>query len=360
MNEDTLNQAETWRTRGDKVALATLVRSRRSAPRPLGNKLAISQRGEMAGSVSGGCVEGAVFEEAQSVLAGGPPKLLYYGIADDTAWNVGLACGGEIWVWLEAYDGWPVPGERAARVTVVEGPAAGAHLLVTPEGRAGGDLEGDLVEAATSAGQDAIERERNATVEVPDGLVFAEALVPPPRLVVVGAVDTAESLCRMAKALGWRTAIVDPRGTFATAERVPSADRLVVRWPDKGYDELGLAPEDAVVVLTHDPKLDDPAITEALLRGAGFVGALGSRRTQEKRFARLRENGRLNEQQLALVSGPVGLDIGAHTPEETAVSILAEVIASRSGREGGRLIAGSGGIHVRDESLEATRVSPEC
>jgi xanthine dehydrogenase accessory factor len=192
----------------------------------LGNKLAISARGEMAGSVSGGCVEGAVFEEAQAVLAGGPPKLLYYGIADDTAWNVGLTCGGEIWVWLEAYTGWPVPAERTARVTVVEGPDAGHHLLVTPEGRVAGDLEGDLVDAAVAAGQEAIERERNATVEATDALIFAEALVPPPRLVVVGAVDTAESLCRMAHALGWRTAVVDPRGTFATVERVPSRARL--------------------------------------------------------------------------------------------------------------------------------------
>jgi xanthine dehydrogenase accessory factor len=222
-----------------------------------------------------------------------------------------------------------------------------------------GDLDGDLVDPAISAGQEAIDRERNATVEAPDALLFAEALVPPPRLVVVGAVDTAESLCRMARALGWRTAVVDPRGTFATAERVPSADRLVVRWPGAGYDELEVGPADAVVVLTHDPKLDDPAITEAIRRDVGFIGALGSRRTQEKRSARLRESG-LTDSELARVSGPVGLDIGAHTPEETAVSILAEVIASRSGRDGGRLISGSGGIHAIDESLEARVSSPEC
>ena len=158
-----------------------------------------------------------------------------------------------------------------------------------------GDLDGDLADAAIAAGQEAIDRERNATVEAPDALLFAEALVPPPRLVVVGAVDTAESLCRMARALGWRTAVVDPRGTFATAERVPSADRLVVRWPGAGYDELEVGPADAVVVLTHDPKLDDPAITEAIRRDVGFIGALGSRRTQEKRSARLRESG-LTEQ----------------------------------------------------------------
>ena len=153
--------------------------------------------------------------------------------------------------------------------------------------------------------------------------------MPSPRLVVVGAVDTADSLCRMAGALGWRTVVIDPRGAFATAERIPSAGELVVKWPEEGYDEIELRPEDHVVVLTHDPKLDDPAISGALRRGVGYVGALGSRRTQEKRRDRLRESG-ITDEQLERISGPVGLDIGAHTPEETAVSILAEIVAVRA------------------------------
>ena len=305
----------------------------------------------MAGSVSGGCVEGAVFEEAQDVLAGGPAKLLYYGIADDFAWDVGLACGGELWVWLERYDGWPVPGERSARVTVVEGEHAGERLLVSEDGEAVGEVAESLRPSALFAGREAIAQERNATVPAEGALLFAEALVPPPRVVIVGAVDTAESVCAMASRLGWRTVVIDPRGVFATAERIPSADRLVVRWPEEGYDEVGLRPEDAVVILTHDPKLDDPAIRGALARGARYVGALGSRRTQEKRRTRLIESG-VPSGQLDRVSGPVGLDIGAHTPEETALSILGEVIAHRSGRDGGRLVDASGRIHALDESVE--------
>ena len=178
-----------------------------------------------------------------------------------------------------------------------------------------------------------------------EGLIFAEALVPAPRLVVVGAVDTADSLCRMTGALGWRTVVIDPRSAFATPERIPSADEIVVKWPEEGYDEIELRPEDHVVVLTHDPKLDDPAISGALRRGVGYVGALGSRRTQEKRRDRLRESG-ISDEQLSRVSGPVGLDLGAHTPEETAISILAEIIAVRAGRDG-RAPARHEGPHPR-------------
>jgi xanthine dehydrogenase accessory factor len=358
MNEDTLRTADLWRTRGDDVALATVVRTRRSAPRPLGAKFAVGSRGEMAGSVSGGCVEGAVVEEAQSVLEGGPPKLLFYGIADDEAWDVGLACGGEIWVWVERYDGWETPAERAARVTIIDGEHSGSHAFVTSEG-ARGEVPDELAEAILSAGQEAIAAERNQTVVLDDGLLFAEALVPPPRLVVVGAVDTADSLCRMAGALGWRTVVIDPRRAFATPERIPSAGELVVKWPEQGYEEIELRPEDHVVVLTHDPKLDDPAISGALRRGVGYVGALGSRRTQEKRRERLRAAG-ISEEQLSQIAGPVGLDIGAHTPEETAISILAEIVAARAGRDGGRLREAKGRIHVIDESAEATTPERSC
>jgi xanthine dehydrogenase accessory factor len=352
LTDDTLRVADAWRTRGDDVALATVVRTRRSAPRPLGSKFAVSARGDMAGSVSGGCVEGAVVEEAQAVLAGGEPKLLFYGIADDEAWDVGLACGGEVWIWLERYAGWERPAGRAARVTVVEGDGAGAFLLVTPDGEASGTIEpGSLRYQAVEAGREAIARERNATVETGGAVLFAEAIVPPPRVVIVGAVDTAEALCAMTKRLGWRTAVIDPRGAFATAERMPSADEIVVRWPEEGFDAVGLRPEDAVVILTHDPKLDDPAIRGALARVAGYIGALGSRRTQERRRARLIESG-VDPEELARVAGPVGLDIGAFTPEETALSILGEIVAHRAGREGGRLVQANGRIHPVDESVE--------
>ena len=360
MNDETLRTADLWRSRGDDVALATVVRTRLSAPRPLGAKFAVGSRGEMAGSVSGGCVEGAVVEEAQSVLKGGPPKLLFYGIADDEAWDVGLACGGEIWIWVERYDGWETPvAARSARVTVIDGEHAGEHLFVTEEGISG-DAPDELMQAILTAGQEAISAERNQTMVLDDGaLLFAEALVPPPRLVVVGAVDTADSLCRMAAALGWRTVVIDPRRAFATRERIPSAGQLVVKWPEEGYEEIGLRPEDHVVVLTHDPKLDDPAISGALRRGVGYVGALGSRRTQEKRRDRLRASG-VTDEQLERIAGPVGLDIGAHTPEETAISILAEIVGTRTGRHGGRLREAKGRIHVVDESVEAVTPERSC
>jgi xanthine dehydrogenase accessory factor len=357
MNEDTLRTADLWRTRGDEVALATVVRTRRSAPRPLGSKFAVGSRGEMAGSVSGGCVEGAVVSEAQSVLAGGPPKLVFYGIANDEAWDVGLACGGEIWVWIERYEGWETPAERAARVTVINGDHAGSHAFVTEDG-ATGEVPEELADRILAAGEEAISAERNQTILLDDdGLIFAEALVPSPRVVIVGAVDTADALCRMTGALGWRTVVIDPRSAFATPERLPSADEIVVKWPEEGYDIVELRPEDHVVVLTHDPKLDDPAISGALRRGVGYVGALGARRTQEKRRDRLRESG-ISDEQLARISGPVGLDIGAHTPEETAVSILGEIIAFRAGREGGRLRDSKGRIHVVDEAAEAAAPEP--
>ena len=163
MNEDTLRTADLWRTRGDEVALATVVRTRRSAPRPLGSKFAVGSRGEMAGSVSGGCVEGAVVAEAQSVLQGGPPKLVFYGIANDEAWDVGLACGGEIWVWIERYEGWEIPAERAARVTVINGDHAGTHAFVTADG-ASGEVPEELADAIVAAGEEAMSAERNQTV----------------------------------------------------------------------------------------------------------------------------------------------------------------------------------------------------
>jgi xanthine dehydrogenase accessory factor len=345
MNDDTLRTADLWRTRGDAVALATVVRTRRSAPRPLGSKFAVGSRGEMAGSVSGGCVEGAVVHEAQSVLQGGPPKLVFYGIANDEAWDVGLACGGEIWVWIERYEGWETPAERAARVTVINGDHAGSHAFVTADG-ATGEVPEELADAILAAGEEAISAERNQTVLLDeDGLIFAEALVPSPRVVVVGAVDTADALCRMTGALGWRTVVIDPRSAFATAERIPSADEIVVKWPLEGYDEIELRPEDHIAVLTHDPKLDDAVLEIALRSPAAYVGAMGSRRAQEKRRERLVAIG-VSDEELGRLAAPIGLDLGAQTSEETALSIMAEVVAVRQGRGGGRLsAAGAGRIH---------------
>ncbi|HSC51175.1 MAG TPA: XdhC family protein [Gaiellaceae bacterium] len=307
---------ERWRARGDRVALATVVATRRSAPRPVGAKLAVSERGELFGSVSGGCVESDVALAAGEVIADGTPRLLSYGIEDELAWSVGLPCGGEIDVFVEPFDG-ELPGEGVT-LTVLEGERAG-----------------ERVEADVPPGPSRV-------LELDGVRVFAEVLEPPPRLLVVGATDTAEELCRAAKALGWRTAVLDPRPALVTRERLPSPDELTVAWPD----ELEAAPDTAVVVLTHEERLDVPALTKALAGDPFYVGAIGSRRTQEKRRERLLEAG-LDEEQLERLAGPAGLDLGAHTPAETAVSILAEVLAVRAGRDGGRLAARSGPIHAR-------------
>jgi xanthine dehydrogenase accessory factor len=297
-----------WRARGDdKVALAMVVATRGSAPRPIGSKLAISEHGELAGSVSGGCVENEVYEEAQQVLAGGPPRLLSYGISDEQAWSVGLPCGGEIDVFVES-----------------------AKL---------DDLE--AVVARIERG----ERFSRTTVLGEDGREFVEEFGPPPRLLVFGAVDTAEALSKAAKELGWRTIVADARGKFATRERIPSADELLVEWPDEVLARVEPDDHTAVVVLTHEDRFDIPALVGALRSEAFYVGALGARRNQERRRARLLEEG-VSEEEIDRIAGPTGLDIGAETPAETAVSILGEILAIRAGRDGGRLKESKGRIHA--------------
>jgi xanthine dehydrogenase accessory factor len=336
-----------WRARGDRIALATVIATRRSAPRPVGSKLAISDRGEMAGSVSGGCVENEVYGQAREVLAGAPAQLLSYGISDDEAFAVGLPCGGEIDVFVEATP--PELLERLARViereeravlfTVVEGERAGAQLLATENGDRVGEGPDEHFEAVLRGG-------RNVLLELDSGeKVFAEAYGPPPRLLVFGAVDTAEALCRAARGLGWRTIISDARGKFATPERLPSADEIVVAWPDETLGRVQPDHQTAVVVLTHDDRWDVPALKGALATEAFYIGALGSRRNQARRRERLLEEG-VDESQLERIQGPAGLDIGADTPAETALSILAEILAVRAGRDGGKLKGAKGRIHA--------------
>ena len=312
-----------WRNRGQAVALATVVATRRSAPRPLGSKLAISEAGELAGSVSGGCVESDVAVNALEVLETGKPKLLSYGIPDADAWEVGLPCGGEIDVFLERFGGeLPDPDTPQIVFTVVDGDRVGERWV---------SQDGEVT--------------RTQLLERDGEQVFAEVLGPPPRLLVFGAVDLAEELCRAAKGLGWRTVVTDARARFATAERVPSADELVVAWPEEALERLVPDERTAVVVLTHEDRWDVPALAGALGTPAFYVGALGSRRTQERRREQLLETG-VSEEQLARLCGPAGLDLGAGTPAETALSILAEIIAVRAGRDGGRLRASRERIHA--------------
>jgi xanthine dehydrogenase accessory factor len=348
--KEVLPDIERWRGRGEAFALATVVATRRSAPRPVGAKLAVSESGEMAGSVSGGCVESEVYGHACEVLEGARPQLLSYGIADDLAFSVGLPCGGEIDVFVDrAPDELVVrllriieSEERAVLFTVVEGEPLGAELLVTEAGERFGDGPAELVDRVDQL----LRGGRNELLELGDGRkIFAEVYGPAPRLLVFGAVDTAEELCALAKRLGWHTIVTDARAKFATNERIASADEVIVAWPQDALAQVQPDYQTAVVVLTHDDKFDVPAIQGALGTEAFYIGALGSRRNQERRRERLLEAG-IDEHELERISGPSGLDIGALTPSETGLSILAEILARRAGRDGGPLRTATGRIHA--------------
>jgi xanthine dehydrogenase accessory factor len=345
--KDIVEDVRAWTARGDRVAIATVVGVKRSAPRPPGAKMAVNEHGDVSGAVSGGCVEGAVVEVAAEVLSRGQPRLLHFGIADSEAWDVGLPCGGEIDVWIQLYEPSRFEevtraGGRAAEVTLLEGARPGAKLVVEADGATSGSLGAPELddEAVRAAGEliwtDTSERRSP---------LFVDVSAPAPRLILFGAVDIAAPLCTLARAAGWRPYVVDPRGRFATAERFPDAVEVIVAWPDDAFARLGgIDPAPSIVVLTHDPKLDDAALTTALRSPARFVGAMGSRRAQAARRERLLAAG-LGEEELERLSAPVGLDLGAIGREETALSILAEVVASRHAREGGRLATGGGRIH---------------
>jgi xanthine dehydrogenase accessory factor len=343
---DVLDDLDAWLGRGDRVALATVVDVKRSAPRPPGAKMAINDRGEVSGAVSGGCVEGAVVEITEEVLGGGEPRLLHFGIADSDAWDVGLPCGGEIDVWVqaEAHAGFADlarEGGRGALVTVLRGDGAGSRVLVRADGTADGDLDPTVLAQA----EELMWAERSELLELGDRLLFIDVTHPAPRLIVFGAVDFAAALVHLARGIGWRPYVVDPRSRFATRERFPGAEDVVVAWPDEALRRLGgIDRATSVVVLTHDPKLDDAALTIALRSDAVYVGAMGSRRAQAARRERLLAAG-LTDAELERLAAPTGLDLGATSSEETALSILSEVVAVRNGRDGGRLARAGGRIH---------------
>jgi xanthine dehydrogenase accessory factor len=323
-------------------ALATVVATRKSSPRPVGSKLVITEDGKLEGSVSGGCVESDVFVAAQEVMDTGVPRLLTYGITDDMALNVGLPCGGEIDVFVEPLRVRVAESDaREVQLTVIAGEPLGAKLVVREDGTTEGDGPPEL--AALAA--DALRRGRSHTLEQDGRTVFADVSGPPPRLFVYGAVDTAESLCAAAKLLGWSTVVADARGRFATPDRVPSADELLVAWPEEALAQQPPDTATAIFVLTHDDKFDLPMLQAAVRSDAFYIGALGSRRNQERRRELLREAG-LTDEELERISGPSGLDIGAESPAETAISMLAEALAVRAGRKGGFLRDSPHRIHA--------------
>lgn len=357
--KELLDTLAAWTAEGAEVGRAVVVRTFGSAPRPEGAVLLYAADGRIAGSVSGGCVEGAAAEEIERARATGNARVIRYGISDEQAWDVGLACGGTIDVLVEpavppaaveaAVASLGAGGHGAAVITPLPGdspPAAfGQHppgegappaqpLVVHDDGR----LEGTLGDAALDTAlieqaQEALRRGLARTLELGGRSLFVEVFPVRPRLVIVGAVEVARSLVRLAKELGFETVVIDGRASFATPERFPDVDRLVVGWPDEVADEIGLGANDAVAVLTHDVKFDEPAIVEALRRGCRYVGAVGSRKTQGDRRERLLDAG-LTPAELARLRGPVGLDLGGRAPSETALAILAEVVAQRYGGSG--------------------------
>ena len=363
---EVLDDVRRWRRQGHRVALGRVVDIEGSGPREPGAAMAVNDAGEVSGSVSGGCVEGAVVSEALQLLAsGGPGKVVTFGYSDDEAFAVGLTCGGTVHLFLdEASDDElldllvaDLDAHRpVALVTEVTGPNAGATLLVAadrdPRGSLGdADLDRVVVRDAVAAVQSGTTDVRHygthGEARQDDVSVFVETFAPPPRMLIFGAVDFTAALVRVAKVLGYHVTVCDAREVFATRQRFPLADEVVVDWPHRLLERVGadLGPRDAIAVLTHDHKFDVPAIQAALATQVGYLGAMGSRRTHEERLQRLEEAG-VDPAVLAdRLRSPIGLDLGARTPEETAVSICAEIISFRTGRDGRPLKEVDGPIH---------------
>ncbi|RFU82594.1 XdhC/CoxI family protein [Streptomyces triticagri] len=354
-----------WLADGRRFAVATVVRTWRSAPRRPGSSLAVAEDGEVIGSVSGGCVEGAVYELAREVLKSGEPVAVTYGVSDDDALAVGLTCGGIIEILIRPAGAGRFPGLAGVLAAIGRGqpvavasplpadggaaepetaPAPGGRLVVTPNGSEGtlGDTGLDAAVAQRArgllagGGTDVVHLGRQGQSRLDDVTVFVESFAPPPRMLVFGAIDFASSVARIGKFLGYHVTVCDARPVFATRRRFPDADELVVDWPHRYLDSTTVDENTVICVLTHDPKFDVPLLQRALCTPARYVGAMGSRRTHEDRLRRLREAG-VAEAELDRLASPIGLDLGARTPEETAVAIMAEIIALRWGGTGRRL-----------------------
>ena len=373
---DLLDSIAKWWDAGETFGLATVVRTFSSAPREPGASLAVSAAGTVVGSVSGGCVEGAVYELATEVLRSGRAVLQTYGISDDTAFSVGLTCGGIIDIFVEpvGQDTFPELGEVAAAVrsgtpvavaTVIDGPgqvgarrviwAAGDGAADGPEPRSSSGTLGSGARLDQAVDDDARGMLAQGLTAVrrygPDGErrrdelgVFVQSFAPPPRMLVFGAIDFAAAVARAGKFLGYQVTVCDARPVFATRARFPDADEVVTDWPHRYLAGTKVDSRTVICVLTHDPKFDVPLLEVALRTPAAYIGAMGSRRTHDDRLARLREAG-LSDAELASLRSPIGLDLGARTPEETAVAIAAELIQLRWGGSGQPLTATTGRIH---------------
>jgi xanthine dehydrogenase accessory factor len=359
-----LAQIDTWSAEGLSVARAVVIRTFGSSPRREGAAMLRTDDGRISGSVSGGCIEGATAERMKDASTSGLQRVVRFGVSDEDAWDVGLACGGTIDVLVQPSV--PQAVLRASRETAQDRSAGQAVVTVLPPGspdgfvgtsQAGpsaavaeppvvvfedGHMDGSLGDPAADAelveqAAAAIASGTSRVAEVGELQVFVEAFPVRPRLVVVGAVEVAASLVKLASDLGYETVVIDARPAFATRERFPSVDQLIEGWPDEVAEAIDLGRGDAVAVLSHDPKFDEPAITVALQRGCRYVGAIGSRKTQRARRERLSARG-LSETQLARLHGPIGLDLGGRDPAETALAIMSEIVAARYAGSGRPMI----------------------
>jgi len=350
---DILPDVERWLGEGKAVAVATIIKTWGSSPRAVGSKMAICSDGSMAGSVSGGCVEAAVVQEALGVLKAGKPKQLHYGVSDEKAWDVGLACGGQIDLLVEPLAGLQAhaagkvsplevlvqalrderPAVRAVMLRRGDVPAV-EHAVFPWDAEPAGSLPSGLWEIAgaeadrlLSGGVSGIQTHslHGESVEM-----FYDLELPPPTLVIIGGVHIGIELARQAKLLGFRVIVVDPRRAFGDPARFPMADRVVTEWPGEALAAIGLTPSTAVTAVSHDPKIDDPALVAALRSPAFYIGALGSAETNRQRTQRLKEAG-LSEAELSRLRAPIGLDLGGRAPAEIALAAMAEIVAARSG-----------------------------
>ena len=372
---EVLDELEAWWRAGDTVGMGTVVDTWRSAPRQPGASMLVGPDGSAVGSVSGGCVEGAVYELATAVREHAPPALQRYGVSDDDAFAVGLTCGGIIDVFVEpvSQDTFPEFGAIAADIragrpvavaTLISGVDSahiGTRLVVRPDTSAGTLGSARLDDAVTDDARGLLRQGTTATLHYgPHGerrgddiAVFVSSYAPRPRMIVFGAIDFAAAVAKVGTFLGYRVTVCDARPTFATRRRFPDVDEVVVSWPHRYLAETDIDERTVVCVLTHDPKFDVPLLEVALRKPLAYLGAMGSRRTNEDRTAQLRELG-FTDADLARLHAPIGLDVGGRTPEETAISVAAEIISSRWGGTGAELREITGPIHHETKREETS------
>jgi xanthine dehydrogenase accessory factor len=346
---------QSWLKSGRKMAMATVIRVERSSPRPMGSKMIVSNQGDMEGSISGGCVESSVVEEALVSIKDGKPRILHYGIDDSDPWSVGLACGGKIDVFVEPlFDNRLINGftldffqkcielvnkEECFDICFVisNNNQANRGILFQKEWVAGNSIgfwsnlfsESSIKKISTITEPVNLKSEQEKEAET---LVFIEPVFPQPKMIVVGAVHIGVSLTFFAKKLGYKTIVIDPRKAFLSKERFPDADQLIQKWPQDVLPTIDINCRDCIAVLSHDEKIDLPAIAEALKSSAGYIGMLGSKKTKSERFTVLESSG-INKSELQRVHGPIGLDIKAAEPAEIAISIMAEIIATKRAKD---------------------------